>query len=196
MVGTGEYKADNNAFLAVTKNPEALLGWMGDLARATASTYTKDIPTYTSLKYAATIALGGSVRHPTNYQADFVLYRSSEVWLMLAEAQYMNSNETGAITTLNQLLKARTKTGATTMTCANYDNGAYAGKTLDLIKLQWRIEMWGENGLDYLNAKRWNTAISRNEDDANGHWSKDVLSLEHMTWDIPDIEKNANPYWK
>lgn len=160
-------------------------------------TYPKDskvytIPVSSNLKWAATICLGQTERNE-KVNTDFVYFRKSEVVLMLAEAQASSGQEQAAKGTLNTLLAARTKEGSQTLTCDNYPS--MQGKSvLDMIKLQWKIEMWGENGLDYFNSKRWNTAVDRNG--STVHWSvgKD-LPVEYMTYQIPEEETNFNGYW-
>lgn len=245
---TKEAKADNNAFLNITVNPECILGWVNGSGAMTYQNldfnpflgygetphptkvrtddylyglmddrdFRKDntlarvvnftFPTYkgstitetwavnTNLKWGATIMKGITTRQPDKYDCDYIYFRSSEVLLMLAEAQYMNNSEADAKTTLNKLLTARTKSGSTTLTCSNYDNGAYASKTLDLIKLQWRIEMWGENGMDFYNSKRWDTPIDRSK--STLHWSASKsLPVDDMTYGIPDIEYQRDSNW-
>lgn len=155
--------------------------------------YDYEVPKYTSLKWAATAFMDkddGVVadEHTTaNSKADFVYMRSSAVLLMLAEAYAQSNQASQAKATLNKLLAARTKTGATTMTCDN----TMAGKSaLDMVKLQWRIEMWGEGDWAFYNQKRWNETPSRG---AN-HWS--TATVSHYTWEIPEIERQGNPYWK
>jgi hypothetical protein len=112
---------------------------------------------------------------------------------MLAEAQALAGQEDAAKTTLNKLLAARTKEGSPTLTCDNYSSMAGLS-VLDMVKLQWRIEMWGENGLEYSNSKRWNVDINRNGSAV--HWSSGkIYKVEHMTYEIPIQETSTNPNW-
>ena len=76
---------------------------------------------------------------------------------MLAEAQYRSGATGDAATTLNKLISARTD-GA--KDASNYNGG---GDLWEMIKLQYRIEMWGE-GREFYNNKRWNIPINRNKD--------------------------------
>lgn len=151
---------------------------------------TQTIPAYSSLKWGATICLQQTARNE-KVNTDMCYYRLSEVILMLAEAQAELGNDAAAKNTLNRLLAARTKAGAPTLTCDNYKGG----KSLkELIRLQWRIEMWGENGLEYYNAKRWNTPIDRSG--STIHWSTGLtFPVEYMTYEIPIQETNYNPGW-
>ena len=109
---------------------------------------------------------------------------------MLAEAQYMAGKEADAKATLNKLLAARTKAGAPTLTCDNYKGNL---STMDQIKLQWRIEMWGENGLNYYCHKRWNEPAVRT---GSNHWVNYTWNVEDMEWEIPLKELQTNSYWE
>ncbi len=150
------------------------------------------IPKYTNLKWGATLSLQQAKRND-QLNSDFCYYRSSEVLLMKAEAQANNSDDAGAKETLNILLAARTKSGATTLTCDNYP--AMIGlSAIDMVKLQWRIEMWGENGTEFANNKRWGTNIDRTG--SSIHWSSGkTYSVEHMTYEIPIQETSTNGNW-
>ena len=151
--------------------------------------YPTKVPAYTSLKWAATIASDQSVRSHEKDHSDVILFRTSEVVLMLAEAYAQSGNDTEAKNTLNKLLAARTKAGAPTMTC---DNTMAGMSTLDMCKLQWRLECWAENGWNFWNAKRWNQAPTY---EGSNHWSTNAVTIEHMTWEIPDKETQTNPHW-
>ncbi len=165
------------------------------LVESKAFTYFKDknthtLPSYSSLKWGATIALQQTSRSE-KMNTDQCLYRTSNVVLMLAEAYSELGDVASAKNTLDLLLKARTREGASTLTCDNY-KGHLPLK--DLIKLQWRIEMWGESGLDFYNTKRWNIPVDRNG--SKIHWSiEKTLPLEYMTYEIPMQEYNFNPGW-
>ena len=150
------------------------------------------IPKYSNLKWGATIAKQQNVRND-KLNCDYTYIRSSEVLLMLAEAQALSSQEAEAKITLNKLLAARTKNGATTLTTDNYP--AMSGlSVLDMVKLQWRMEMWGENGLDYSNSKRWGQDVDRNG--SSVHWSNGkIYKVENMTYEIPIQETSTNPNW-
>lgn len=236
-----EVKNDDNAFLSLPNNPEALFGWTNDgalysysylnslqpgtgktaLFQISESLYNKiddndyrkgvfadheiesypyfstsghnatSLLKYSNLKWGATVHQNSTdgTRSLTNVGSDQILYRSSEVLLMLAEAQYQAGKEADAKATLNKLLAARTKSGAPTLTCDNYKGGL---GTWDLIKLQWQIEMWGENGLDYYCHKRWNTDAVR---EGGNHWKDYTWKVEDMEWEIPLKELSTNPYW-
>ena len=108
---------------------------------------------------------------------------------MKAEAE-AQSGTGDAKATLNILLAARTKEGATPLTCDSYTemNGLSA---LEMVQLQTRIEMWGENGLEYYNNKRWNKPVDRNG--SNVHWIKaTTLTVPNMALQIPEESTNYN----
>ncbi len=144
---------------------------------------------YTNLKFGATLCQNATERTLANIQSDQIIFRSSEVLLMLAEAQYQAGKEADAKATINKLLAARTKSGATTLTCDNYKGSL---GTWDQIMLQWQIEMWGENGLDYYCHKRWNTDAVRQ---GGNHWKDYTWKVEDMEWEIPRQELSTNSYW-
>ena len=137
------------------------------------------------------IASGDATRRHDRTNSDVILYRTSEVLLMMAEAQAMNGDEAGAKSTLNRLLAARTTEGAPTLTCDNYPS-MQGMSALEMVKLQWRMEMWGENGCNFFNHKRWNEQPVY---EGSNHWSTTPVEIAHMTWDIPQQETQTNPNW-
>lgn len=151
--------------------------------------YSYTMPKYTSLKWAASSSIGhNGEMHDNKYTvSDNIYLRTSAVWLMLAEAYAQSGQDAMAKQTLNKMLEARTIEGRPTMTC---DNTMAGMSTMDMVKLQWRIEMWGEGDWAFYNQKRWGTQHKRG---AN-HWSKTQIS--HFTWEIPQKERIGNPYWK
>jgi tetratricopeptide (TPR) repeat protein len=157
-------------------------------------TYFKDnnthlLPSYTNLKWGATICLQQTARcEKSNCDKPYI--RSSEIVLMLAEAYAEAGQDAQAKSTLNTLLAARTREGAPTMTCDNYKGGL---AIKDLIKLQWRIEMWGEHGVEFLNLKRWGQTVDRAG--STIHWRTGSLAQEHMTYMVPMEEYNFNSGW-
>jgi hypothetical protein len=153
----------------------------------TASPVTLTIPTYSNLKFAAT-EVGGSTSVTSIANLDVCYMRVSEVLLMKAEAQAKNNDEAGAKATLNTLLAARTRPGEPALTCDSYGGGATSA--LDMVKLQWRIEMWGENGLEYYNNKRWGNQVVRS---SSNHWNDATISVSQMKWAFPTDESIYNP---
>jgi hypothetical protein len=152
------------------------------------TTTTLTIPAYSNLKFAAT-EVDGSTKDADIDVLDVCYMRTSEVLLMKAEAQARNNNESGAKNTLNTLLAARTKPGQATLTCDNYGGAA---NVLEQVKLQWRIEMWGENGLEYYNNKRWGVQVVRSAA-TTSHWDNSTIPVNLMKWGLPTDEIIYNP---
>jgi len=141
------------------------------------------VPKYTNLKYAATESRDGNTIHDNStWLTDFPYYRSSAAYLMLAEAYAQQGNTSGAKSVLDKLLAARTKAGATAMTSSG---------SLDDVKLQWRIEFWGEGTWSFLNAKRWGDIANYRK--GSNHWATGVTPT--LIWEVPEEETIGNPYW-
>ena len=153
------------------------------------------VPSYCPLKFAATYGIkdgGESHSDPSLVdEQEFCKFRLAEVYLMKAEAQAQNNDPNGAKTTLNALLAARTKTGATALTCDTYPSMSGLS-ALEMVQLQYRIEMWGENGREYFNNKRWN--INVNRAGSTTHVATGMtLNWQDMTIEFPVNEKENNP---
>lgn len=151
------------------------------------------VPSHSAMKYGATHGLkdGGEAESDQSLvdENEFCKFRLSEVYLMKAEAQAQNNDADGAKATLNTLLAARS-TG-TALTCDTYPSMAGLS-ALDMVKLQYRIEMWGENGREYFNNKRWGINIDRTS--STLHWAKSLSTkASEMTLEIPSKELENNP---
>lgn len=151
------------------------------------------IPSYASMKFSSTDALnndgtGGAGTPASTTKCDYTKFRLSEVYLMLAEAQNASGDASGAKTTLNALLAARTKDGAPTLTCDNYGNNS---NLTEFIQLQWRIEMWGEGGREYYNNKRWGVNVDRSG--STVHPKIVSYPANKMTLAMPERELQDNP---
>jgi hypothetical protein len=161
---------------------------LGDYTYPTKSTI-RFIPAYTNLKFAATHGIGTNDKKNVGTVTCYYM-RTSEVLLMKAEAQAQSGKEGDAKTTLNILLKARTKAGATPLTCDTYSS--MAGMTaLQMVQLQTRIELWGEGGREFFNNKRWGIPVDRTS--SANHVDKGKLSVSAMTLQIPESEMLYNP---
>ena len=138
---------------------------------------------YANLKFASTVGKTGGTdptqAAATNNQNDWTFMRLSEVYLMMAEAQAQSNNDSGAKATLDKLIDVRT-------------NGVYNSDTypshaglsmLDRVKLQTRIEMWGEKGLEFYNNRRWDIPVNRSG--TTNHWHDITIPVAEMTMQIP-----------
>lgn len=152
------------------------------------------VPKYANVKFANTHGVG-SAAATTNTAGDVGDYnmRTSEVLLMKAEALAQSGDSNGAKDVLNTLLAARTRAGATPLTCDNYPS--MAGMTaLQMVQLQTRIELWGEGGREFYNNKRWNIPVDRTN--SANHVVKITYPVSGMTLMIPENEMNNNPLCK
>lgn len=153
-----------------------------------------EIPSHSAMKFGATVGLldGGEAISKKSLvdEVEFCKFRLSEVYLMKAEAEAHATGNT-YMTTLNTLLAARANGGS--LTCDSFkdkNNNPITG--MALVQLQWRIEMWGENGREYFNNKRWHINIDRSG--SNNHWAKTLATKwEDMTLAIPKDETQFNP---
>lgn len=176
-IATDDYRKD--CFMATA---------LGDYTYPTSGT-KRNIPAYTNLKFAATHGIGTDDKKNVGTVTCYYM-RTSEVLLMKAEAQAQNNDATGAKTTLNILLAARTKTGATTLTCDTYPT--MTGLTaLQMVQLQTRIELWGEGGREFYNNKRWGIPVDRTS--STNHIDKGTYAVSKMTLQIPEQEMLYNP---
>lgn len=149
------------------------------------------IPAFTNLKYAATIARNNSDRKTGRVNSDQPIFRTSEVLLMKAEALAQQNNESAAKGVLNTLLAARTASGAEILTCDNYA-GMKGMSALQMVQFQSRIELWGENGREFYNNKRWNIGVDRSS--SANHLNKGTIAVKNMTLQIPTKEMETNPH--
>ena len=154
------------------------------------------LPSYCNVKFASTVGLAdngvtndGDKAKMTN--VEFCQFRLSEVYLMKAEAQCESNDESGAKSTLNTLLKARTKKGAATLTCDNYPS-MKGLSTLQMIQLHTRIELWGENGREYYNNKRWGINVDRTGSKVHP-CNTAKYDASNMTLELPELELINNP---
>ncbi|WP_179345433.1 RagB/SusD family nutrient uptake outer membrane protein [Winogradskyella ursingii] len=133
--------------------------------------------------------------NPGSIDPDDVIYmRSSEMYLIEAEAKAMMNDIGGAQTALETLVNARD---------SNYNVNAFNTQTslMDEIKFQWRVEMWGE-GFGYTNHIRWDEGIDHAANGGSG--ASQVLYQESFQrerpsvnddwiFKIPQAEIDANP---
>jgi len=191
-VGEGFARIDNRLYEKIDANDYRKDCFMakdfGDYTYPTAGTI-KYIPAYTNLKFAATHGIGTNDKKNVGTVTCYYM-RSSEVLLMKAEAQAQSGDATAAKATLNTLLAARTRSGATALTCDTYS--AMSGMTaLQMVQLQTRIELWGEGGCEFFNNKRWGIAVDRTN--STNHIDKSTYAVSKMTLQIPEEEMLYNP---
>lgn len=146
------------------------------------------LPKQATLKWGATQALTETARSEKSY-ADNILMRSSEAYLMLAEAYANSGQDSKATAILDKILAARATSG--TLTCANSMSGMSA---LDMVKLQWRIEMWMEKGLEFFNNRRWGVEVDRSSSATHYSGTK-KLAVKDMIVEVPKDEQTANTNW-
>ncbi|MDX9854099.1 MAG: RagB/SusD family nutrient uptake outer membrane protein [Tenuifilaceae bacterium] len=118
-------------------------------------------------------------------------FRSSEMYLIEAEARYFLNDEPGAVDALIALnnTSQRDPSYATTNT---------GTALLDEIKFYRAVELWGE-GFDWFDLKRWSDGVSRRSF-ANGGSFVSTLAVTYgpneknnWVWMIPEKETNYNP---
>lgn len=122
---------------------------------------------------------------------DIILMRSSEMYLIEAEALAMQNNIGGAQTALQALVGARD---------AAYDATAFGTQAalMDEIKFQWYAEMFGE-GFGYENYIRWDDALDLTGTGADlGYYGDGFQQAapsvnDDWIWKIPQAEIDANP---
>ncbi|MBU2995333.1 RagB/SusD family nutrient uptake outer membrane protein [Cellulophaga baltica] len=130
--------------------------------------------------------------NPGSIDPDDVIYmRSSEMYLIEAEAKAMLSDISGAQTALSILGEARDS--AYDVTLFNTQEAL-----LDEIKFQRRVELWGE-GFSYLDQIRWDEGIDQSNSGASevlygdGFFQERPSVNDEWIWKIPQAEINANP---
>jgi len=142
---------------------------------------TSNIYAYMQFKIAAADLPGvGNLNH----------FRSSEMYLIEAEANYFKGDEQGAINALELLNRQSGRNPSYTCTKTG-------SELLEEIKLYRSIELWGE-GFDWFDLKRWGDSINRNSI-ANGGNFIPVLAItaspqdgNEWTWKIPLKETDYN----
>lgn len=161
-----------------------------------ASDANQHILPYANIKFAASVGSGiaPDSENPlskdnivgTSTLVDYTLMRLSEVYLMKAEAEsYINAS--AAEQTLSTLISKRTNG---LKDYASYNWPSDASTLLQRIQLQSRIELWGEQGLEYYNNRRWNIPIERSG--STVHWQNATLSVAGMTLKIPQSAIDYN----
>ncbi len=144
------------------------------------SNATDNVPVYANLKFAAKVSPGGAT--DAQYKQDIVMMRYSEAVLLKAEAQARSGQDGLAQATLTKLTTAR---GASAVT----ESGA---ALLSRIQLETRIEMWGEQGIEWLRNKGWGIGVDRASGTTNHSSTAIVPAGPAFTWQIPLVETLYN----
>jgi hypothetical protein len=118
------------------------------------------------------------------FSSDYIYLRTGEMYFVAAEALFMAGDEAGAKQQLQKVMETR---------IPGYTTKATGSALLDEIKLQKRIEMWGE-GRRFFDMKRRAEALDRTKSD--NHRDDVIKTMDanerRMIYMIPDKEINAN----
>lgn len=142
---------------------------------------TAKVYAYMQFKVSSTTQPG--VGHLNNF-------RSAEMYLIEAEANYFLKNEKAAQASLNTLTRdsGRDK---------EYNCTATGTALLDEIKLYRKIELFGE-GFNWFDLKRWGDSLNRTSTDKGGNYitalavSYSPQDRNNWTWVIPSKETDYN----
>lgn len=142
---------------------------------------TAKVYAYMQFKVSSTTQPG--VGHLNNF-------RSAEMYLIEAEANYFLKNEKAAQASLNTLTRdsGRDK---------EYNCTATGTALLDEIKLYRKIELFGE-GFNWFDLKRWGDSLNRTSTEKGGNYitalavSYSPLDRNNWTWVIPSKETDYN----
>ncbi len=117
-------------------------------------------------------------------------FRSAEMYLIEAEANYFLKDEKAAQNSLNALTRDSGRDAAYNCTATGTD-------LLEEIKLYRRIELFGE-GFNWFDLKRWGDSLKRSSPDDGGNYlavlavSYDAKDKNNWTWIIPSRETDYN----
>lgn len=130
------------------------------------------IPTYVSVKYTT-----------PSWAADYIMMRAGEMYMIEAEAAAEAGQEDVARTAVNAVLEARDPGSSIT---------ASGDELIQAIRLQRRIELWGE-GFGLFDIKRWGIPLDRRDHDPS---LCQVTNLPANSYEfnlrIPQYEIDAN----
>lgn len=131
-------------------------------------------------------------KNPGTIDVDDVIYmRSSEMYLIEAEARAMMDDISGAQTVLQEFGSSRDSA---------YDSSSLTSQTLlmDHVKWQRRVELWGE-GFSYHDQIRWDEGLDQTNSGASEVLYRDGFMQDRPSvnddwiWKIPQDEIDANP---
>ncbi|MBS7332946.1 RagB/SusD family nutrient uptake outer membrane protein [Faecalibacter bovis] len=135
------------------------------------------LPAYANIKFV----------DATFFVGDYVFMRAAEMYFNEAEALALSGNEAQAKQVLFEIMSTRDTA---------YQLSSNSGQALlDEIRLNKRVEMWGE-GTTFFDMKRWNEGLDRTYTGSN-HGSHGLLNYPagstKFTFQIPISEINTNP---
>ena len=119
---------------------------------------------------------------------DLLYMRVAEMYLLAAEGMAETGQEAQAKTMLKTLVNQRLTAGSD----ATYIDALSGTALQDEIKLQSRIELWGE-GKSYLRVKRQRETITRGNNWLDLPGTSYQYSDEKLTFEIPEAELRDNP---
>jgi len=119
--------------------------------------------------------------------ADLIYMRVAEMYLLAAEGFADSGDLVNAKIHLKTLVDDRLKTGTSA-----YIDGMNKAELLDEIKLQSRIELWGE-GKSYFRVKRRKETITRGTNWLDFPGTSYAFDNEKLTFEIPEEEIRDNP---
>jgi len=130
------------------------------------------IPTYVSVKF-----------NTPSWAADYIMMRAAEMYLIEAEAAAEAGQDAVALAAVNAIVEAR-------------DPGNSISESGDAliqaIRLQRRIELWGE-GFGLFDIKRWKIPLNRRDHDPTLCLETDLPANSYLfNWRIPQYEIDAN----
>lgn len=118
-------------------------------------------------------------------------FRSSEMYLIEAEAKYFQNQDAATIhPVLNELIKESDRD-------PNYSSSSTGVDLLDEIKYYRSVELWGE-GFDWFDMKRWGDTIKRKDFVDGGNFIPQLVKTitpdqnNKWTWRIPQKESDYN----
>jgi len=166
-----------------TKNPDGSPYAPGIAAAAKANAYaSKIVPTAASQTYAyANLKFQATGQPAVGCQP---IFRSSEMLLIQAEANYYLKAEKDA---QNNLIALNKTSGRD----ANYTCTKTGEDLLKEIKKYRRLELWGE-GFSWFDCKRWGDAVIRPTFKSNGNYSSYIAG----TYGVDTEGSSIATYWK
>ena len=160
---------------------QASNAWRDEIRTSTGVDPTASVYAYMQFKMKAQAMAG--VGHLNNF-------RSSEMYLIEAEANYFLNKENEARTAMNTLNKSSQRD-------PSYDCTATGTTLLEEIKMYRALELWGE-GFDWFDMKRWGDPIERKAYGSGGSFvaalAVTIQPNENFkwTWQIPQKETDYN----